>query len=49
MLLKEHVERFKRTVVLAAAPVALEVPAGVISDVIAFMEENGLLGIFGIE
>ena len=49
MLLKEHIARFKRTVVLAAAPFALEVPAGVISDVVAYMEETGLLGLFGIE
>ncbi len=49
MLLSEHIDRFKHTVVLAAAPFALEVPAGVISDVIAFMEYNGLLGLFGIE
>ena len=49
MILKEYIDRFKRSIVFAAAPFALEVPSGVLSDVVAFMEVNGLLGIFGIE
>lgn len=47
--LEEHKERFMTTLVLAAAPVALEVPAGVMSDVIAYMDETGILAFLGIE
>lgn len=47
--IEEYKDRFLHTLALAAAPVALAVPSGVISDVIAYMEETGLLAFFGIE
>lgn len=47
--LSEYKERFLPTIALAAAPIALELPAGVISDGIAFMEATGLLTFMGIE
>ena len=47
--LEEYKERFLPTLALAAAPVVLEVPAGVISDAIAYMDETGILAFMGIE
>jgi len=47
--IEEYKERFLPTLALAAAPVVLEVPAGLISDVIAYMEETGILAFLGIE
>ena len=47
--LSEYKERFLPTIALAATPIALELPAGVISDVIGFMETTGLLTFMGIE
>jgi len=47
--LEEHKERFMTTLALAAAPIALELPAGVISDAIAYMDETGILAFLGIE
>ena len=47
--IEEYKQRFAKTIVLAAAPVALAVPSGVISDVIAYMEETGILAFIGIE
>ncbi|MBR5545395.1 MAG: hypothetical protein IKU70_00215 [Clostridia bacterium] len=47
--IEEYKERFLPALVLAAAPVALEVPAGVLSDAIAYMDETGILAFMGIE
>lgn len=47
--MEEHKERFMTTLALAAAPIVLEVPAGVLSDVIAYMDETGILAFLGIE
>ena len=47
--IEEYKERFLPTLVLAAAPIALEVPAGVLSDAIAYMDETGILAFMGIE
>lgn len=47
--LEEYRERFMLTLVLAAAPFVLELPAGVISDAIAYMEQTGILAFLGIE
>ena len=47
--LAEYKERFLPTLALAAAPVLLEVPSGVIGDAIAWMDANGILAFFGIE
>ncbi len=47
--IEEYKERFLPTLALAAAPIALEVPAGVLSDVIAYMDETGILAFMGIE
>jgi len=41
--------RFKHSLALAAVPFALELPAGVISDLVGFMETYGLLALVGIE
>ncbi|MBR6571364.1 MAG: hypothetical protein IKK75_13020 [Clostridia bacterium] len=49
MIIDEYLDRFKYSVVLAAAPFAIHLPAGVISDVVSFMEEYGLLALVGIE
>lgn len=47
--LAEYKERFLTTAALAAAPVLLQLPAGVISDAVAYMEETGILAFLGIE
>lgn len=47
--MSEYKERFLPTLALAAAPIALEVPAGLLSDVIAYMDETGILAFMGIE
>ena len=47
--LREYLERYVPTIALAAAPIVMEVPAGVISDVIAFMDVTGLLALLGFE
>ena len=47
--IEEYKERFLPTLALAAAPIALEVPAGLLSDVIAYMDETGILAFMGIE
>ena len=47
--IEEYKERFLPTLVLAAAPFVLEVPAGVVSDAVAYMEETGILAFLGIE
>ena len=47
--LRDYMERFLPTIALSAAPVAMEMPAGVISDVIAFMDVTGLLSFLGFE
>ena len=47
--MEEYQERFLPTLALAAAPIALELPAGVISDAVAYMEETGILAFLGIE
>jgi len=48
-IMAEYKERFLPTLVLAAAPIVMEVPAGVISDAVKWMEETGFLAFFGIE
>ena len=45
----EYKERFLPTLVLAAAPFALEMPAGVISDMVKCLDETGFLAFFGLE
>ncbi|MBR3874663.1 MAG: hypothetical protein IKJ26_10960 [Clostridia bacterium] len=45
----EYKERFAPTIALAAVPFVLEMPAGIISDVVAWMEYTGLLAFMGIE
>ena len=45
----EYKERFLPTAALAAAPIMLEMPAGVMSDVIAFMDATGFLSFLGFE
>lgn len=47
--LEEYKERFLPTLTLAFLPFALEMPAGVINDTLAFLEETGLLASLGIE
>ncbi len=47
--IEEYKERFLHTLALAAAPILLELPAGVISDAVAYMEETGILAFLGIE
>ena len=47
--LEEYKERFLPTLALAAAPIVLEMPSGVISDVVSFMDETGLLAFMGLE
>lgn len=45
----EYKERYLPTVALALTPFALEMPAGVISDAVAFLDATGLLAFLGIE
>ena len=45
----EYKERFLPTLALACAPIALKLPAGVLSDVIAYMDATGILAFMGIE
>lgn len=45
----EYKERFLRPLVLSAIPIVLEMPAGVISDAVAWLEETGFLAFFGLE
>ena len=45
----EYKERFLPTLALAAAPFVLEMPAGILSDVIAFADATGILAFLGIE
>ena len=47
--MEEYKQRFLPTLALAAAPFVLEMPAGIISDAVAFMEETGILAFLGIE
>ncbi len=47
--IEEYKERFLPTLALAAAPIALELPAGMLSDVIAYMDKTGILAFLGIE
>lgn len=47
--MEEYKERFGKTLVLAALPFALEMPLGLYSDIVAFMEETGFLAFFGVE
>jgi len=49
MIIAEYMARFKHSLALAAVPFALELPAGVISDLVGFMETYGLLALVGIE
>ena len=48
-LMSEYKERFLPKLVMAAIPIALEMPAGVISDAVAWLDETGFLAFFGLE
>ena len=45
----EYSERFMPTLLASFAPFALEIPAGVISDMVRWMDDLGILAIFGLE
>lgn len=45
----EYKERFMPTLVMAALPFVLEVPAGVISDAVQWLDDTGFLAFFGLE
>lgn len=45
----EYAERFMPTLLASFAPFAMEVPAGVISDMVRWMDDLGILAIFGLE
>ncbi len=47
--LEEYKSRFLPTVALSALPIALSVPAGVISDVVSWLDNTGFLLFFGLE
>ena len=47
--LAEFQERFTPTLALSAVPFLLEMPAGVIDDLVAFAYDTGLLAFFGLE
>ncbi len=47
--LNEYKERYLPTIALSMVPFLLEMPAGVISDTVAFLEETGILAVLGIE
>lgn len=47
--LSEYKERFGKTVALAALPFALEMPLGLYSDIVAFLDETGFLAFLGVE
>ena len=47
--MSEYKERYLPTIALALTPFVLEMPAGIISDVVAFLNETGLLAVLGIE
>ena len=48
-LMAEYKERFLPRLVMAAIPIALEMPMGVISDAVAWLDETGFLAFFGLE
>jgi len=48
-LLASCKERFTPTLVLAAMPIVMEMPAGVISDAFGFLNETGILALLGLE
>jgi len=45
----EYAERFMPTMLAHFAPFALKVPAGVISDLVKWMDDLGFLALFGLE
>ena len=45
----EYKERYLPTLALAAAPFVLELPAGVISDVVRWLDDYGFLAFLGLE
>ena len=47
--LNEYKERYLPTIALSMVPFVLEMPAGVISDAVAFLDATGLLAFLGIE
>ena len=47
--IEEYKQRFLPTLALAALPIVVEMPAGIISDVVPFLYETGLLAFMGIE
>ncbi len=47
--MEEYKELYVPSLAMAAVPVLTAMPAGVISDVFAFMNDTGLLAFFGIE
>lgn len=42
-------ERFIPTLALAAMPIVLEMPSGIISDIFGFLDETGILAVLGLE
>lgn len=46
--LTEYKERFTPTLALAFAPVVMEMPAGVLNDLLEFAEETGILSALGL-
>jgi hypothetical protein len=48
-LMSEYADRFLPTLVAAFAPFALEVPAGVLSDLMQWMDDLGILAFLGLE
>lgn len=45
----EYKERFGKTLALAALPFALEMPLGLYSDIVAFLDQTGFLAFLGVE
>lgn len=45
----EYKERFGKTLALAAMPFVLEMPLGLYSDIVAFLDETGFLAFLGVE
>lgn len=47
-VIKEYVSLYGKSAVLCLVPIALEVPAGIINDIYAFIEEHDILPTLGI-
>ncbi|MDD3334831.1 MAG: hypothetical protein PHI98_04850, partial [Eubacteriales bacterium] len=47
--LEEYQAAFQKSLVFAVAPILLEMPSGVLNDVVRFCETTGILASFGIE